>query len=73
MRVNVIAPGLLDTPAYDGLPAEIRQGMFDGYAGSVPAGRVGTAADVAGAALFLMAADWVTGTVLDVDGGVQIA
>jgi NAD(P)-dependent dehydrogenase (short-subunit alcohol dehydrogenase family) len=73
VRVNVIAPGLVDTPAYAGLPEEIRQGMFDGYAQSVPAGRVGTADDVASAAMFLMTNSHVTGTVLDVDGGVQVA
>lgn len=72
VRVNVIAPGLVDTPAYAGLPEEIRQGMYDGYAQSVPAGRVGTPADVASAALFLMTNSHVTGTVLDVDGGVQV-
>lgn len=72
VRVNVIAPGLVDTPAYAGLPEEIRQGMFDGYAQSVPAGRVGTADDVASAAMFLMTNSHVTGTVLDVDGGVQV-
>ncbi len=72
VRVNVIAPGLVDTPAYAGLPEEIRQGMFDGYAQSVPAGRVGTADDVASAAMFLMTNSHVTGTVVDVDGGVQV-
>ena len=37
IRVNVIAHGLVDTPAYAGLPEEIRQGMFAAYASSVPA------------------------------------
>jgi NAD(P)-dependent dehydrogenase (short-subunit alcohol dehydrogenase family) len=73
VRVNVIAPGLIDTPAYAGLPEDIRQGMYDGYAQTVPAGRVGTAADVASAAMFLMTNSHVTGTVVDVDGGVQVA
>ncbi|HEY8301489.1 MAG TPA: SDR family oxidoreductase [Jatrophihabitans sp.] len=73
VRVNVIAPGLVDSPAYAGVPEQIRQGMFDGYAAGVPAGRVGTPDDVATAALFLMSNTWVTGTVLDVDGGVQVA
>ena len=45
---------------------------LDGYAAGVPAGRVGTPDDVATAALFLMSNTWVTGTVLDVDGGVQV-
>ncbi|MGW4564594.1 SDR family oxidoreductase [Streptomyces sp. NPDC004561] len=73
IRVNVIAPGLVDTPAYAGMPDAMRQGMYDGYASAVPAGRVGTPEDVAFAALFLMTNSYVTGTVIDVDGGVQIS
>jgi NAD(P)-dependent dehydrogenase (short-subunit alcohol dehydrogenase family) len=73
VRVNVIAPGLVDTPAYAGLPEAIRQGMFAGYASSVPAGRAAVPEDVASAALFLMTNDYVTGTVIDVDGGVQVS
>ncbi|MFI1564458.1 SDR family oxidoreductase [Streptomyces sp. NPDC020490] len=73
VRVNVIAPGLVDTPAYAGLPDEMRQGMLAGYAASVPAGRAGIPEDVASAALFLMTNTYVTGTVIDVDGGVQVS
>ncbi|WP_028266294.1 SDR family oxidoreductase [Arthrobacter sp. MA-N2] len=72
IRVNVIAPGLVDTPAYAGMPEQMRQGMLDGYAASVPAGRAGLPSDVATAAIFLMRNTFVTGTVLDVDGGVQL-
>ncbi|MGZ4468966.1 MAG: SDR family oxidoreductase [Nocardioidaceae bacterium] len=72
VRVNVVAPGLVDTPAYDAVPEEIRRGMYASYAAAVPAGRVGTAADVASAVLFLVTSPWVTGTVLDVDGGVHV-
>jgi len=73
IRVNVIAPGLVDTPAYAGLPEEIRQSMFAAYASSVPAGRAAVPEDVASAALFLMSNGYVTGTVIDVDGGVQLS
>ncbi|RKR29967.1 SDR family oxidoreductase [Arthrobacter oryzae] len=73
IRVNVIAPGLVDTPAYSGMPEEMRQGMYAGYGNAVPAGRVGKAEDVASAALFLMTNTFVTGTVIDVDGGVHVS
>ena len=73
IRVNVVAPGLVDTPAYAGVPDEIRQGMLAGYGASVPAGRAGTADDVASAVLFLVTTPWVTGTVIDVDGGVHVS
>lgn len=73
VRVNVIAPGLVDTPAYAGMPEQMRQGMFAGYGSAVPAGRVGDPEDVAKAALFLMTNSFVTGTVIDVDGGVMVS
>jgi NAD(P)-dependent dehydrogenase (short-subunit alcohol dehydrogenase family) len=73
IRVNVIAPGLVDTPAYAGMPDDMRQGMLAGYGAAVPAGRAGLPEDVASAALFLMANTFVTGAVLDVDGGAQVS
>ena len=73
VRVNVIAPGLVDTPAYAGMPEQMREGMLTGYGASVPAGRAGRPDDVASAAMFLMTNTFVTGTAVDVDGGVQVS
>lgn len=73
IRVNVIAPGLVASPAYAGMPAELREGMYAGYGNAVPAGRVGEVDDVASAAMFLMTNSFVTGTVIDVDGGVHVS
>lgn len=67
-RINAIAPGVIDTPYWDKLGAEQRQGMY-AAASKVPAGRVGTAAEVAGATLMLAVNGFITGVVLDVDGG----
>ncbi|HEX4288656.1 MAG TPA: SDR family oxidoreductase [Trebonia sp.] len=39
----------------------------------MPAGRVGTAADVAGAVAYLVDASLVTGTILPMDGGFTVA
>ncbi|MFC8093430.1 SDR family NAD(P)-dependent oxidoreductase [Streptomyces sp. NPDC057301] len=61
IRVNAVAPGIIDN---DDLP-----NVTEGY----PLGRVGRPADVAGAVLYLAAADFVTGSVLPVDGGLSIA
>jgi len=47
--------------------------MFAAYASSVPAGRAAVPEDVAWAALFLMSNGYVTGTVIDVGGGVQVS
>ncbi len=76
VRVNAVAPGLMDTPmaidavaAARGLPREQVRAERDAL---VPLGkRMGTAADTAAAALFLASdeARFVTGVVLAVDGG----
>jgi NAD(P)-dependent dehydrogenase (short-subunit alcohol dehydrogenase family) len=69
LRVNAVAPGLIETPLtgvlFDVEPA--KQAFLD----ATPLGRTGTVADVAAAALFLASdeAAWTSGTTLVVDGG----
>ena len=78
IRVNAIAPGVVDTPMwghvdslfakYEGLqPGEKKKAV--GLA--VPLGRMGTPADVAGAAVFLASSEsaYITAQTLNVDGG----
>jgi NAD(P)-dependent dehydrogenase (short-subunit alcohol dehydrogenase family) len=67
IRVNLVAPGWIDTPMTASIPPEFRQRAVDETA----LGRVGTPDDVARAALFLCSdlARHVTGQVLRVDGG----
>jgi NAD(P)-dependent dehydrogenase (short-subunit alcohol dehydrogenase family) len=70
LRVNVISPGLIQgTDAYAAMPAEARDGMIRGAATRLPAGLVGDADSVAGIACAVLASPYVTGTVVDVDGG----
>ncbi len=73
VRVNAVAPGVVDTAWWSFLPADQRQAQFDAAAGSVPAGLIGSAADVAGAIEYLIGARLVTGTILPVDGGFTVA
>lgn len=73
VRVNAVSPGVVDTPWWSFLPADQRQAQFAAAAADVPAGRVATAADVAGAIGYLVGASMTTGTILPVDGGLTVA
>lgn len=73
LRVNVVAPGVIDTPWWDFLPDEQRQAVFAEYAGKTPVGRVGRADDVAEAIAFLVCNGFMTGQVLTCDGGLRFA
>jgi gluconate 5-dehydrogenase len=68
VQVNAIAPGPIETELM--LSAVSEAGLAERRAG-VPVGRLGQPADVAEAAVFLASeeSNWVTGTVLRVDGG----
>lgn len=77
VRVNAILPGLMDTPMAierrareRGVP---RQTVRDERHAQVPLGRMGTAWDVASAAVFLASdeANYITGVLLAVDGGLS--
>ena len=71
IRVNGVAPGTTDTPMFaatDRMP-----GYREHVAGRAALGRVGTAGEVAQAAVALCALDWVTGQILAADGGVSLA
>jgi len=74
VRVNVISPGMTaGTGAYLKMPDAAREGMFDSIAQRLPVGRVGRPEDIADAAVMLMTNGFITGIVLDVDGGGLIA
>lgn len=72
--VNTIVPGPIETPFWDSLmpPGPERDAFFAAVSKhEVPLGRMGTAADIAGAALFFSSklSDFVTGQTLCVAGG----
>jgi NAD(P)-dependent dehydrogenase (short-subunit alcohol dehydrogenase family) len=73
IRVNVISPGLTNTPAYAAMPDDARRGMFAVAAKRSLVGRVGRPEDIASLALELMCNSFVTGVVVDVDGGAMLA
>lgn len=69
IRVNVVSPGFIPTPAYEylGITSEILEGVIE----NIPLGRVGTPEDIAKAVVFLASDDssYITGIELFVDGG----
>jgi 3-oxoacyl-[acyl-carrier protein] reductase len=72
IRVNVLAPGSIEFPGgvWDRMRQEQRT-VYDQVLGTIPTGRMGTAEEVANAAVFLASerASWITGVCLRVDGG----
>ncbi|XP_026200987.1 carbonyl reductase family member 4 [Anabas testudineus] len=66
IRVNLLAPGFIRTDMTSGLNEE-------NEVRSVPLGRFGEPEEVAKAALFLLESSYITGQVLVVDGGLQLA
>ena len=68
-RVNVISPGVIDTPAYAGLGQEQRLAMFAKAGQGLPVGRVGQAEEVASGYVLAMENAFMTGSVIDIDGG----
>lgn len=72
LRVNVVSPGLVRTPAYDGMPADMRENFFANAAAGLPVGRTGEPEDIAAAVRMLVANGYATGALLDVDGGARV-
>jgi 3-oxoacyl-[acyl-carrier protein] reductase len=68
---NAVAAGVIDTDIWQGVP----QAAMDALLQTIPAGRKGTPGDIAEAVAFLAsdAASYITGQVLNVDGGMVMA
>ncbi len=71
ITVNAVAPGFIETPMTDVLSAEVKEDLKK----RIPLGRMGTPRDVTAAIIFLASdeAAYITGHVLDVNGGMYLA
>jgi NAD(P)-dependent dehydrogenase (short-subunit alcohol dehydrogenase family) len=69
LRVNVVSPGIIDTPWWNAMPSDRRQTIFAQAVATLPVGRLGTADDVAEAIVLVATNGFMTGTVVECDGG----
>ncbi|MFD4790066.1 SDR family NAD(P)-dependent oxidoreductase [Streptomyces sp. NPDC058459] len=72
IRVNVVAPGVIETEAFDSMPAERAEGLRATYAQKTALARLGRVDELAAPVLFLLSelSAYVTGETLNVDGGI---
>ena len=75
IRVNAVCPGIIDTRwMRQTLGADAYGALAQRFSQTAPLGRVATPEDVAGAVVWLIeGADFITGELLSVDGGVRLA
>jgi len=71
ITVNAVAPGFIETPMTEALPDKVKEELKT----RIPLGRMGSARDVASAIVFLASdeAAYITGHVLNVNGGMHLA
>jgi len=71
-RVNAVSPGVIDTPWWNWMQEDQKRAAFARFAAATPVGRVGTPQDVAEAIVFLLGNSFMTGCVLECDGGLRL-
>jgi NAD(P)-dependent dehydrogenase (short-subunit alcohol dehydrogenase family) len=69
IRVNAVSPGLARTPRWNAWTDTARDALYRKEEQRLPVGRVGQAAEIATAYLYLMENSYATGTVVVADGG----
>lgn len=72
IRVNAVAPGTVDSPWVRRLIEDVGESL-DALRARQPMGRLGTPEEIAEAVTYLAAAEFVTGSVLVIDGGLTAA
>ncbi|MGU7773401.1 SDR family oxidoreductase [Burkholderia sp. MR1-5-21] len=73
IRVNVVSPGLVNTPLFDAFGPEGRDALFAHAAATLPGGRAGEPDEIGDAIAFLLGNRYTNAEVLHVDGGGRFA
>ena len=71
-RVNVVRPGIVDTPMLARMAGDRREEVMAAQAKRIPLGRVAQPEEIAHAIVFLMTNEYVTGSTLTIDGGFSL-
>ena len=72
IRVNAVCPGTVDTPWVQRLVEQAGESL-DALRARQPMGRLGTPEEIADAVVYLATAEFVTGTIFTIDGGLTAA
>jgi NAD(P)-dependent dehydrogenase (short-subunit alcohol dehydrogenase family) len=72
IRVNVVSPGIVNTPVYSGMPEEQRKAMFTGVAQQLLVKRIAEPEDIAQTYVYLAKNGFTTGSVVLIDGGAHL-
>jgi NAD(P)-dependent dehydrogenase (short-subunit alcohol dehydrogenase family) len=72
IRVNIIRPGIVDTPLLTQMAGDRRESVIASQAKRTPLGRIARPEEIAHGILFLMSNTYVTGSTLTIDGGLSL-
>jgi NAD(P)-dependent dehydrogenase (short-subunit alcohol dehydrogenase family) len=73
LRVNAVAPGVIDTPWWDWCAPDQKSALFADFASKTPVGRVGTSEEIGQAIAFLITNGFMTGQTIICDGGIRLS
>jgi len=72
LRINAVAPGVINTTWWDFLTPEKKQETFRQYSDTIPLGRVGEPEEIAKMIFALIDNKYITGQIIAVDGGLSL-
>jgi NAD(P)-dependent dehydrogenase (short-subunit alcohol dehydrogenase family) len=69
VRVNLVRPGVVESPLWSAMDEKDRDGLYQAVAASAPVGHVGRVEEIARAFVYCMEQTYATGAIVPVDGG----